>query len=63
MPTAFVASWGEGKPIIGILGEYALPGLSQQVEATIEAVQRAAGHGCGTISSAFRHLAALALKE
>ena len=22
MPTAFVASWGTGKPIIGILGEY-----------------------------------------
>src|SRR5690606_25513881 len=32
MPTAFVATYGEGKPIIGILAEYdALPGLSQQV--------------------------------
>ena len=31
MPTAFVASYGEGRPIIGILGEYdALPGLSQK---------------------------------
>jgi aminobenzoyl-glutamate utilization protein B len=31
-PTAFVASYGEGKPVIGILGEFdALPGLSQQV--------------------------------
>ena len=30
MPTAFVASYGSGKPIIGILAEYdALPGLSQ----------------------------------
>lgn len=28
IPTAFVASWGEGKPIIGLLGEYdALPAL------------------------------------
>ena len=31
MPTAFIASWGEGKPVIGIMGEYdALPGLSQK---------------------------------
>ena len=30
IPTAFVASWGQGKPVIGILGEFdALPGLSQ----------------------------------
>ena len=30
MPTAFVASYGQGRPIIGILGEYdALPGISQ----------------------------------
>src|SRR5206468_4097190 len=29
-PTAFAASWGSGKPVIAILGEYdALPGLSQ----------------------------------
>lgn len=39
MPTAFVASWGAGKPIIGILGEYdALPGLSQQVATPVEAI-------------------------
>ena len=32
MPTAFVATYGQGKPVIGILGEYdALPGLSQKV--------------------------------
>src|SRR2546421_10472270 len=32
MPTAFVASYGTGKPVIGILAEYdALPGLSQKV--------------------------------
>lgn len=29
--TAFTATWGEGKPVIGLLAEYdALPGLSQQ---------------------------------
>jgi len=31
IPTAFTASWGQGKPVIGILGEFdALPGLSQE---------------------------------
>ena len=37
MPTAFIASYGEGRPIIGILGEYdALPGLSQKAIAKKE---------------------------
>ena len=49
MPTAFVASYGSGRPIIGILAEYdALPGLSQ--DAVAERKERAgaaAGHGCG----------------
>jgi aminobenzoyl-glutamate utilization protein B len=49
MPTAFVASYGAGKPVIGILAEYdALPGLSQ--EAAPERKARAgvdSGHGCG----------------
>ncbi|MGE3780060.1 MAG: amidohydrolase [Pirellulaceae bacterium] len=49
MPTAFVASYGSGRPIIGILAEYdALPGLSQKVAPQREAaVEGAAGHGCG----------------
>ncbi|UCF57384.1 MAG: amidohydrolase, partial [Deltaproteobacteria bacterium] len=49
MPTAFIASWGEGKPIIGILGEYdALPELSQKVSAEKEPIERGGpGHGCG----------------
>ena len=49
IPTAFLASWGEGEPIIGILGEYdALPGLSQQVSSQKKPVQKGApGHGCG----------------
>jgi aminobenzoyl-glutamate utilization protein B len=48
-PTAFVASWGSGKPIIGVLGEYdALPGLSQKVTPLRDPVQEGApGHGCG----------------
>jgi len=49
MPTAFVASYGQGRPIIGILGEYdALPGLSQKAQPVKEALNAgAAGHGCG----------------
>jgi aminobenzoyl-glutamate utilization protein B len=47
--TAFVAEYGSGKPIIGILGEYdALPGLSQTVSTVhTEVVQNGPGHGCG----------------
>ena len=31
MPTCFVASWGDGKPVIGILGEFdALPGFPRK---------------------------------
>jgi len=49
IPTAFTASFGSGKPIIAILGEYdALPGLSQQ--AVPEQLPRAGatyGHACG----------------
>ncbi len=49
MPTAFIASYGEGRPIIGILGEYdALPRLSQSATPTRNAlVVDAPGHGCG----------------
>src|SRR5688572_20817696 len=32
MPTAFVATWGSGRPVIGILAEYdALPGVGNAV--------------------------------
>ena len=49
MPTAFVASWGEGHPVIGVMGEYdALPGLSQEpVPYKKPIVEGAPGHGCG----------------
>jgi aminobenzoyl-glutamate utilization protein B len=66
MPTAFVASWGEGKPIIGILGEYdALPSLSQKVSAARKSIDEGGpGHGCGHNLLGVASLgAALALKE
>ncbi|MDI6893113.1 MAG: M20 family metallopeptidase [Bacillota bacterium] len=49
MPTAFVATWGEGRPAIGFLGEYdALPGVSQRVSPVREElVPEGPGHGCG----------------
>lgn len=49
METAFIAQYGSGKPVIGILGEYdALPGLSQRVCTHREAViEDGVGHGCG----------------
>ena len=49
MPTAFVASWGNGGPVIGINCEYdALTGLSQQVSAKKSpVVEGAPGQGCG----------------
>ncbi len=48
--TAFLARYGSGKPVIGILAEYdALTGLSQVAGATErkELVANGNGHGCG----------------
>ncbi len=49
IPTAFVAEYGSGKPIIGILAEYdALPGISQAVATERNSiVEGGAGHACG----------------
>ena len=49
MPTAFVASYGSGKPVIAIVGEFdALPGLSQDsVPVRKVLVEGGPGHGCG----------------
>src|SRR4029077_7844191 len=50
IPTAFVATFGSGKPVIGIVGEFdALPGLSQEAQtANHHAIEEGApGHGCG----------------
>ena len=66
MPTAFIASFGEGRPVIGILGEYdALPGLSQKAQPQKEALEPGApGHGCGHNLFGVASLgAAMAIKE
>ncbi len=49
MPTAFIATFGSGKPIIAVMGEFdALPGLSQKTQPTRAAfTENAPGHGCG----------------
>ncbi len=49
IPTAFVATYGSGKPVIGIMGEYdALPGISQKTLSYKEPlVEGGAGHACG----------------
>ena len=50
MPTAFIATYGEGHPMVGILAEYdALPGLSQKAGLTEKSTDEpgAPGHGCG----------------
>jgi len=66
-PTAFIASYGSGKPVIGILGEFdALPGLSQKAgDADRDpVVANAPGHGCGhNLLGSGAALAAVAVKE
>ena len=50
LPTAFVATYGSGKPVIGFSSEYdALPGLSQKKDSNWKdpVVSMAPGHGCG----------------
>jgi aminobenzoyl-glutamate utilization protein B len=66
MPTAFVAEYGSGQPVIGILAEYdALPELSQQVSGERKpAPGRTTGHGCGHSALGTAAVgAALAVKE
>ena len=66
IPTAFVAEYGSGTPVIAILAEFdALPGVSQKALPQREAVvEGGAGHACGhhlfgTASSA----AGIAIKD
>ena len=49
MPTAFVATYGGGGPIIGIMGEYdALPGINQSRSSSPDPIPgKIAGHACG----------------
>jgi aminobenzoyl-glutamate utilization protein B len=66
MPTAFIASYGSGKPIIAVLGEFdALPGLSQKAKPERDVrIANAAGHGCGhNLFGAGSLGAALAIKD
>ena len=66
MPTAWVAEYGSGKPVVAYLAEYdALPGLSQKATSNREArVPGAGGHGCGhSLFGAGSVAGALALKE
>jgi len=66
MPTAFVATYGQGKPVIAILAEFdALPGITQDAVPVRQVIQtKDASHACGhhlfgTGSTA----AAIAVKE
>ena len=66
MPTAFVATYGSGKPVISVLGEFdALPGISQKAQPTKSPLNEgAAGHGCGhNLFGAASLGAAIAAKE
>jgi aminobenzoyl-glutamate utilization protein B len=49
MPSAFVATYGRGRPVIGVMGELdALPGISNKpVPYKEPLVEGGAGHGCG----------------
>tara|TARA_R110002072_G_scaffold99971_5_gene219828 strand:- start:4486 stop:5925 length:1440 start_codon:yes stop_codon:yes gene_type:complete len=66
MPTAFVATYGSGSPVISVLGEFdALPGISQKAQPTKSPLKEgAAGHGCGhNLFGAGSLGAAIAIKE
>jgi aminobenzoyl-glutamate utilization protein B len=65
-PTAFIATYGSGSPVIAILGEFdALPGLSQKSEPIRNpVVADAPGHGCGhNLLGSGAALAAVSVKE
>ncbi len=49
MPTAFIASYGSGQPVIAILAEFdALPGLAQEALPEKKSIEgQKAGHACG----------------
>ncbi|AWX45892.1 p-aminobenzoyl-glutamate hydrolase subunit [Flagellimonas maritima] len=66
IPTAFTATYGSGKPVISVLGEFdALPGLSQNTVPTKNPrIDGAPGHGCGhNMFGAASLGAAIAIKE
>jgi aminobenzoyl-glutamate utilization protein B len=67
MPTCFVATYGSGKPVVGILAEYdALPMLSQKPRFPKKEplVPGAPGHGCGhNLMGTAASAAAIAVKK
>lgn len=67
IPTAFTASFGEGKPVFGFLGEYdALDTLSQESSCAVKKpiIEGDPGHGCGHNLLGVGSLAAtIAVKE
>ena len=66
LSTAFVASYGTGKPVVAFIGEYdALPGLSQEAVPEPKAVTAGApGHGCGhNLLGTASMAAAIAVKD
>jgi len=66
IPTAFVAEWGDGGPVIAILAEMdALPGITQSVAPTRDPMAgKGAGHACGhNLFGAGSLTAALAVKN
>lgn len=70
IPTAFVAEYGSGRPVIGFLAEYdALPQMSQKATAIREPVSPAGdafsgGHACGhNLLGTGSALAAVAVKD
>ncbi|MBW3554813.1 MAG: amidohydrolase [Gemmatimonadetes bacterium] len=66
MPTAFIASWGRGAPVVGVLAEFdALPGISQdRVPERRPHPELTAGHACGHhLFGAGSVAAAIAVKQ
>jgi len=66
IPTAFVASYGSGEPVIAILGEFdALPGVSQDSVPVKQVIEgKTAGHACGHhLFGAASASAAVAIKD
>lgn len=66
IPTAFIAEFGSGRPVIGVIGEFdALPGLSQKAIPRKEPLHEGKpGHGCGhNLFGAGSLGAAIAIKE
>ena len=67
VPTAFTGSFGSGKPVIGILGEFdALANLNQKADSFVREAEKpgASGHGCGhNLLGTGSLAAAIAVKE